>query len=173
MKNTRTIKKIKTKPYPYWLAIVLLAAIGCQPAVPSPVNALQQIDPQKIVGRGQIRFVTDSSLGCQLAKQQGMPCLLFFTAEWCTFCHQMEETAFADPEIGKLAKSFVCVLVDADREPKFCEEYGIEGFPTVQFLAADGRRLRRLVGRQSTPDLKSGMLAALERMAWLGSTKSL
>ena len=146
---------------------LLLAGVGCQPTSTNPVLSIEQIDPLFLVERGLIQFVSDSSLGCQLAKQQGLPCLLFFTAEWCTFCHQMEATAFADPAIGKLAKSFVCVLVDADREPDFCQKYDIDGFPTVQFLAADGRRLRRLVGRQSATDLAAGMQAALERMAWL------
>ncbi len=155
-----------------WLALLLLAVVGCQPGPTTPGNGvsgnvLQQVDPQLLVQRGQLQFVTDSKVGSQLAKQQGLPCLLFFTAEWCTFCHQMEATAFADPAIGKLAKNFVCVLVDADREPDFCQKYEIDGFPTVQFLAADGRRLHRLVGRQSAVDLTAGMQAALERMAWL------
>jgi len=84
-----------------------------------------------------------------------------------TFCHQMEATAFVDPVIKKLAESFVCVLVDADREPAVCQHYSIEGYPTIQFLAADGRQLHRLVGRQSSPKLAAGMRAALERLAWL------
>ncbi len=149
------------------LIVPLLASSGCQPAATNPITTLQQVDPQLLVERGQLRFVADSKTGQQLAKHQRKPCLLFFTAEWCTFCHQMETTAFADPTIGKLAEQFVCVLVDADREPDVCREYAIEGFPTVQFLAADGRRLHRLVGRQSTPQLATGMQAALERMAWL------
>jgi len=151
------------------IGFLLPANFGCQPSRTDPVNALQKIDPQLLTERGLLRFVTDSTIGLQLAKRQGLPCLLFFTAEWCTFCHQMEATAFADPTIGDLAKNFVCVLVDADQEPKICQEYAIRGYPTVQFLAADGRRLHRLVGRQSTPKLAAGMQAALERLAWLNN----
>ena len=144
------------------LCLMLLAIVGCQPnATTSNLNT------QQIVQRGSIRFVTDSQAGRQFAKQQGRPCLLFFTAEWCTFCHQMEATTFADPAIGELAKDFVCVLVDADREPEVCRDFAIRGYPTVQFLAADGRQLQRLVGRQPTPKLAAGMQAALERVAWL------
>ena len=73
--------------------------------------------------------------------------------------------------IGKLAEQFVCVLVDADREPVFCRQYSIRGYPTVQFLAADGRRLHRLVGRQSSSKLAAGMQAALQRLAWLENTE--
>ncbi len=149
------------------IVLALLASSGCQPSTTNPVTSLQQVDPKLLVEHGQLRFVADSTIGQQLAKQLGKPCLLFFTAEWCTFCHQMEATAFADPTIGELAKQFVCVLVDADREPGVCRDFAIDGYPTVQFLAADGRRLHRLVGRQSTPQLATGMQAALERLAWL------
>jgi len=158
---------LKTNGEILLLVLALLASSGCQPSTTNPVTSIQQVDPQLLTERGQILFIADSTIGQQLAKRQGKPCLLFFTAEWCTFCHQMEATAFADPAIGKLAKQFICVLVDADREPDVCRKYAINGFPTVQFLAADGRKLHRLVGMQSTPQLATGMQAALERMAWL------
>ncbi|MGI9430139.1 MAG: thioredoxin family protein [Bythopirellula sp.] len=152
-------------------ATLSLAAAGCQQSATNPVSILQELDPQLIVERGQLRFVSDAATGCALARQRGLPCLLFFTAEWCTFCHQMEETAFTDATIGKMAKQFVCVLVDADREAELCGKYNINGFPTLQFLAADGRKLHRLVGRQSTPQLTAGMQAALSRLAWLDHTE--
>ncbi len=147
-------------------ALLLLASMGCQQTTIDPA---QQIDSQLLVQRGQIRFVADSVQGRQFAKQQGLPCLLFFTADWCTYCHQMEATAFVDPTITKLAKNFVCILVDADRESNVCQQFGIQGYPTVQFLAADGHSLHRLVGRQTTPKLAAGMQAALQRIAWLGT----
>lgn len=152
-----------------WLLILalVLASYGCQRNSNEAVNSLADVDQQHLVQRGQIQFLTDSTIGRQLAKQQGRPCLLFFTAEWCTYCHQMEEAAFADEKIQSLAKNFVCVMVDADREPQLCQQLSISGYPTVQFLAADGRQLHRLVGRQPAPKLAAGMQAALERLAWL------
>lgn len=152
------------------LILPLLAVAGCQQAATTPSEALQSVDPALLVQRGQLRFVADAATGRQLANQQGLPCLLFFTAEWCTFCHQMEETAFSDPAIARLADNFVCVLVDADREPGLCQEFNISGYPTVQFLSADGRKLHRLVGKQSTHGLSVGMQAALERLAWLSDS---
>ncbi len=153
--------------------VLLLATCGCQPSSATSKNALLQADPELLVERGKIQFIADSTIGLRLAKQQSLPCLLFFTADWCTFCHQMEETAFADRVVGKLAQQFVCVLVDADQEPGICQQYAIEGFPTVQFIAADGRRLQRLIGRQSTQQLVSGMQSALERLAWQENADSI
>jgi len=149
--------------------LVLLATSGCgssssDTAIP-PV--LQGVDPNLVVRRGQLYFVSDSAAGHQLAEKSGMPCLLFFTADWCTFCHQMEATAFVDSSVTALADNFVCVLVDADREPEICQQFAVPGYPTIQFIAADGATLHRLVGRQSAPDLANGMRAALKRFAWL------
>ena len=151
------------------LLLLLLAGCGRQPSNGNSIDALQQVNPDLLVERGQLRFIANANTGRQLAKSQGLPCLLFFTAEWCTFCHEMEMTAFADPAVSQLAKNFVCVLVDADREPEICQHFAIRGYPTVQFLATDGRRLHQLVGRQSTSNLIAGMQAALERLAWLES----
>ena len=158
----------------YWplLGLFVLASFGCQPTSSEPAAALQQVDTQLITQRGRIRFIADTKTGRQLARQQGLPCLLFFTAEWCTFCHQMEASAFAAAEIEALAENFVCVLVDADREADVCRQFDIRGYPTVQFLAADGRRLHRLVGRQPTSKLVAGMQAAIQRLTWLEKSET-
>jgi len=150
-------------------ALALLAAVGCggigsDAAIPA---ILQNVDPSLIVRRGQLYFVQDPAAGRELAEKKGLPCLLFFTADWCTFCRQMEATAFEDSSVAALADNFVCVLVDADREPKICQDFQVPGYPTIQFIAANGTQLHRLVGRQSAPDLAHGMQAALKRFAWL------
>ena len=163
------------------IGLLLLASFGCQPSRsdPSEVNSTQeknvagqcQVDPTLLLRRGPIQFIAHSAAGQQLAKQKNLPCLLFFTAEWCNFCQQMKATAFSDDSVDQLAQHFVCVLVDADREAEICRQYSIDGFPTVQFLAADGRRLHRLVGRQSSSALAAGMQAALLRLAWIENTE--
>ena len=102
-----------------------------------------------------------------MAAEKNMPCLLFFTADWCTYCHEMEDTAFIDPQVAKMSENFVCVLVDADREKEVCGQFSISGYPTIQFVSSKGRVLNRLVGRQSATELVAGMRAALKRFAWL------
>ncbi|MEM8944624.1 MAG: thioredoxin family protein [Planctomycetota bacterium] len=150
-----------------WRLLPLLAMIGCQQSDIDSVRSLADVDQQLLVERGGLQFVADSKVGLHLAAKQKTPCLMFFTAEWCTFCHQMEATAFADPAITQLAEQFVCVLIDADREPAVCQQFDVRGYPTVQFVSSDGRQLHSLVGKQSPTQLASGMQAALERLAWL------
>lgn len=160
------------RPLKFAVVLFLLAVAGCQQSATDSILTLSDVDPRLVVERGGLQFVADSNVGRQLAAGQKSPCLLFFTAKWCTFCHQMEEAAFADPAIRELAERFVCVLVDADREPEVCRQFAVRGYPTVQFLAADGRQLHSLVGRQSASQLASGMQAALERLAWLDNGRT-
>ncbi len=155
------------------LALLAVLGSGCGFLIDDSVPpALQEIPSRLVERHGGLHFVLDPRVGCQVAARQGLPCLLFFTAEWCTYCHQMEDSAFRDAAVHSLAEGFVCILVDADREPQLCEHYGVSGFPTVQFVAADGRALHKLVGRQSAAELATGMRAASKRFAWLtgGST---
>jgi len=87
--------------------------------------------------------------------------LVFFTANWCNFCREMEGDAFADPQVALLARKFVRVLVDADVESAVCEEFRVRGYPTIQFLSPRGVPLNRLTGKRSSQHLVAQMQAAL------------
>ena len=158
---------------------VLLALLGCgrhgnlgeSRAVPA---ALVEVDPQLIELHGNLHFVNDPQVGLQAAADHGLPCLLFFTAEWCTYCHQMEAAAFSDDAVSALADGFVCILIDADRNPQLCHARGVSSYPTIQFVAPDGRMLHQLVGCQSAASLATGMRSASKRYAWqTGSSTTL
>ena len=149
------------------LVAIGLFATGCQQSSDSTPAGLQSV-PQHLVHQvGKVHFVSDPTTGFRLAAEKNLPCLLFFTAEWCTYCHDMQETAFTDAAVGNLAQGFVCVEIDGDRHEDVCRHYRVRGFPTVQFVAADGRALHRLVGRQTADSLATGMRAAQQRFAWL------
>lgn len=151
------------------LALLLPLAGGCGDANSAASNAelLEGIDSRFLTQLGELQFVSDHEIGRQLGAERGRPCLLFFTAEWCSFCHRMENSAFVDQRVSELAKHFICIRVDADHDQEVCRQYDVSGYPTIQFLSAKGQTLHRLVGRQSPDNLALGMQAALERFAWL------
>jgi uncharacterized protein YyaL (SSP411 family) len=103
--------------------------------------------------------------GVAQASAQSKPMLVFFTAEWCQFCHQMADEAFTDPQVVRLAEQFVCILVDADREPGICQQYQVSGYPTIQFLSPRGVPLERIVGKKPGHQVLIAMQSALQNVA--------
>lgn len=130
--------------------------------VPSPVVPTLQANR---VSLGRMQFVPDYRQGIELAAAERKPMLLFFTAAWCHYCHQMAAEAFNDANVVGLSEQFVCVLVDADREPDICQYYGVRSYPTIQFVSATGRPLNRMVGKRAASELAQQMYAALNRLA--------
>lgn len=146
------------------LACTAALAGGCGQSAPQDAGAAaEQAAPR--VAKGDLRFIEGFSAGQSAAQSSGQPMLLFFTAEWCHFCHQMAGEAFTNPEVVRLSDRFVCVLVDADREPEVCQQYGVRGYPTIQFVSPQGAPLNRLTGKRPGPQLVMEMQAVLRSVA--------
>ena len=158
---------MRTLPLKAALAMIGTRNLMTWALVCGVVGCSDSSGPQQFSQHGKVNFVHDAAAGFELAEEQQLPCMLFFTAEWCTYCHKMEESAFADAGVAGLANHFVCLLIDADREARLCRRLGVKGFPTVLFVSADGRQLHRQVGLQSAAQLARGMQTALQRSAWL------
>lgn len=85
--------------------------------------------------------------GAAEAKAAGKNVFLHFGAPWCGWCHRLEDW-MAKPEVAKLlAKDFVDVKIDTDRNPggkelltRFSEGKS-GGIPWFVFLAPDGKRI--------------------------------
>jgi thiol:disulfide interchange protein len=97
--------------------------------------------------------------------RENRPLLVFFTAQWCHYCHEMADEVFTDPRVRQMAQRFVCVWVDADRESEVCQTLGVQACPTVQFLSPRGVPLRRLVGKQEAGQFVYEMRATLHAIA--------
>jgi thioredoxin-like negative regulator of GroEL len=137
---------------------------GSLPNQRSPAEGtVQPVAPQ--VAGGQLQFIDGYAQGLQRAQADHKPMLVFFTAEWCHFCHQMADEAFTSPQVITLAQQFVCVLVDADAEAAVCRQFRVQAFPTVQFVSARGIPLNRVVGKKPGHQLMIAMQAALQSVA--------
>lgn len=147
----------------------LLAGAGCQEATTDAATAgtASVVDPSLVSQRGALQFFEGWELGQRVAAERNLPRLVFFTAHWCTYCRTMEATTFADAQIGQLGREFVCVLVDADREPGICRRLQVTGYPTVHILGPSGTPLAELRGWSSAPQLADALRAALDRHALL------
>lgn len=80
------------------------------------------------------------------AKAQGKPIFMYWGAEWCPYCAQLEAEVFADARFQERAGQFVALYVDGDDEGlvKLFEHHRVTGYPTTIVLASDGTELGRL-----------------------------
>jgi uncharacterized protein YyaL (SSP411 family) len=73
------------------------------------------------------------------AAAEDKPILLSISAVWCHWCHVMDQTTYADPEVAAAVNAgFVPVRVDNDERPDINARYNMGGWPTTAFLTPDG-----------------------------------
>ena len=159
-----------------FVAVLCAAFAGCEVSTDSSSQAASQPAKTEIivpgpsaeaarVARGYLKFVEGYKTGYEKALRDSRPMLVFFTAEWCHFCHQMADEAFTHDQVVSLSERFVCILVDADSEPEVCKQFRVQGFPTIQFISPRGVPLNRIVGKKPGHQLMMAMQAALQTVA--------
>jgi len=81
-----------------------------------------------------------------LAKETGLPVMLFFTADWCGYCKKLIRAAFSNDKVAEAVSRVIPILVDIDKNTTAGPAYKIRGVPTVIFLDSKGRRVETFTG---------------------------
>ncbi|MBA4386523.1 MAG: thioredoxin family protein [Verrucomicrobia bacterium] len=101
-------------------------------------------------------WLTDFELAKKVALEKKIPILVDFSgSDWCGWCKKLDREVFSQDAFKKYAKDgLVLFLADfpsmkeqSEKEKTqnkgLAEKYGIEGFPTVLIVSADGKELAR------------------------------
>ena len=90
------------------------------------------------------------------AKKQNKPLFVDFYATWCVPCKRMAKEVFTLPEVGEYFNPrFISLQVDAEKpeNKEIAKQYKVEAYPTVAFIAPDGRTIGVNVGALGKEDL--------------------
>ncbi len=93
------------------------------------------------------------------AKASGKLIFIDVHTTWCGPCKEMARTTFQSDEVGKVFnKKFVNLKIDAENDPDgkdIVRTFGVTAYPTLLFLNAEGKLVKKLVGKQSEEKLLS------------------
>lgn len=73
--------------------------------------------------------------------------LIYFFTESCGYCRMMDQKTFKNAEVAAYINSnYTPVRIDAYREPNIAQRFGVQGFPDLRFLSAQGEPIARWYG---------------------------
>jgi thiol:disulfide interchange protein len=112
--------------------------------------------------------------GLAEAQATAKPIVLIFYTDWCPHCHNYSRL-FHDPEVARLAASFVMIRVERDGHRDISARYALDGeyIPRTFFLSPQGvlipgldsgrEQYRYYLDEHDASELTSRMEEALER----------
>ncbi len=144
---------------PALLALLMLATGACAQGAPVPVASphglVREGTPDGVNiarARGQEQkavFTWEpwAAAAFERARREHKYILLDGAAEWCHWCHVMDETTYLDPEIGRtLQEKFVTIRVDIDSRPDIADRYGEWGWPATILFSPEAEEIGKYRG---------------------------
>jgi thiol:disulfide interchange protein DsbD len=121
-----------------------------------------------------IKWERDFDEALKKAKASQKPIFIDFWAEWCFWCHRLDKTTYADPEVVARSEEFVAVKLNTEagkREEQVALRYDVQNLPTIAFLSPGGHLVLRLNGFQGPGQFPRTMDRAREEARRVGAVE--
>ena len=112
--------------------------------------------------KSSIEWTFDLTVAQEKALAENKPILIDFYADWCSWCRRMDEETYGNPKVAELAKQFICVKIDTDKQPEVAKQYKVRGLPTTAFLSSKAKKIDIIAGYLPPEDFLKKMESALK-----------
>jgi FKBP-type peptidyl-prolyl cis-trans isomerase 2 len=93
-----------------------------------------------------VEWIEDHETGLTRAKKEGKPIFLVLYADWCGWCKKTLAESIPDPRVSRFRDKFVWMKLNSDKETKYKQMYGQNGFPMMVLLRPDGTVAEKIDG---------------------------
>ena len=115
---------------------------------------LASVTPAASLDDAPLEWSEDLEHALARAREEKKPVLLVLYADWCGWSKKTFAETIPDPRIRQLKERFVWAKIDSDKQQKYKEQYGQEGFPMTLVLDPDGKVLKKIEGYRDARALK-------------------
>ena len=85
--------------------------------------------------------------GMAAARQSGKSVVVYFHADWCTYCVRMQKETFSHASVIDFMNTrVIAVKVDVDHEKQVARTFGVRGLPATVLLLRNGERVGPMPG---------------------------
>ncbi len=126
----------------FLILVLCLAACKGADEEEALVQQRQEAAPKQEVAAGQkkteITWIKNYHEGLELAKKEGRPAMVFFTASWCRYCRVLIKDVYSADTVIQSSEKLVNIWVNFDKEKDLVKQYRVRGIPQVFFLDPEG-----------------------------------
>jgi uncharacterized protein len=141
-----------------------LVRAGTPPAV-DIAAARERATKAGALGTPALAWRTWSAEAFADARREKKLILLDGAAEWCHWCHVMDETTYRDPEVQRLLRErFVAIRIDVDEHPDLAERYGAWGWPATIVFSPEAEEIGKYRGYLAPEDFRRMLQQAGETL---------
>ena len=115
----------------------------------------------------EIKWEKDLASAMKKAKDKNLPIMIDVYTDWCTWCKELDKNTYSHKEVIDMAKKMVAVKLNPETSKEGAEvaqKYGVQGFPTILFINADGLILENIGGYVEGEKFVPYMKNAIEKL---------
>ncbi len=107
---------------------------------------------------GDLVWAPGYEKGLAMAESTHRPMLLSFHSTGCDWCRKMDAETFTDAHVVTLSHGYVCVRIDAFRDPELIQKFHVTEFPVMLIADQHGQTIEHLDGYTNAGELVSALI---------------